>query len=261
MKKLNTTLAVSIVLVLLLPLIFVGASVSACCGVAASGLYVTDAPDPACVGDEVTISGNYTVDWYPGMGDLGDEYTYDTGVNIEVWDPEGNLVMDGNVTLGSGLQPVPQGMSFGFDITVDLCGNYTYEVIAWSVDDWGRVETDIVGGTIDVCICDVAIDIKPGSDPNSINSTSKGVIPVAILTTDDFDAATVDPATVRFGPNEAAPIRWALEDVDRDGDMDLSLKFDTQTVGFAPGDTEATLTGETLGGCCFWGTDSVRIVK
>jgi len=112
-----------------------------------------------------------------------------------------------------------------------------------------------------VCICDVAIDIKPGSDPNSINSMSKGVIPVAILTTEDFDAANVDPATVRFGPNQVAPIRWDYEDVDSDGDIDLSLKFDTQAVGFAPGDTEATLTGETLGGCCFWGTDSVNIVK
>ena len=39
----------------------------------------------------------------------------------------------------------------------------------------------------------VTIDIKPGSDPNSINLGSAGVIPVAILSSEAFDATTVDP--------------------------------------------------------------------
>jgi hypothetical protein len=47
---------------------------------------------------------------------------------------------------------------------------------------------------------EVTIDIKPGSDPNAINPSSRGVIPVAILTTESFDATTVSPITVRFGP-------------------------------------------------------------
>ena len=66
----------------------------------------------------------------------------------------------------------------------------------------------------------IAIDIKPGTFPNSINPRSKGVIPVAILTTDTFDATTIDQTTVRFGPNgtEPAPVQSALEDVDGDGD-------------------------------------------
>jgi len=38
----------------------------------------------------------------------------------------------------------------------------------------------------------VAIDIKPGSDPNAINLGSKGVIPVAILSSLDFDATEVN---------------------------------------------------------------------
>ena len=40
----------------------------------------------------------------------------------------------------------------------------------------------------------VRIDIKPGSDPNCFNNNGHGVIPVAILTTDTFDAASVDPS-------------------------------------------------------------------
>jgi len=42
----------------------------------------------------------------------------------------------------------------------------------------------------------VEIDIKPGSYPNSINLDSGRVVPVAILTTPDFDASIVDPGTV-----------------------------------------------------------------
>ena len=38
----------------------------------------------------------------------------------------------------------------------------------------------------------VTIDIKPGKTPNSINPTSGQMIPVAVLTTDTFDATQVD---------------------------------------------------------------------
>lgn len=109
-------------------------------------------------------------------------------------------------------------------------------------------------------VIEVEIDIKPGSYPNSINTNSKGVIPVAILTTDEFDATTVAPETVRFGPGEAEPVHYALEDVDGDGDTDMILHFKTQETGISPGDTEAALIGETFGGIYIEGSDSVRTV-
>lgn len=49
----------------------------------------------------------------------------------------------------------------------------------------------------------VDIDTKPGSYPNSVNPKRKGVIPVDILTTEEFDATAVDPLSVRFGPDGA----------------------------------------------------------
>ena len=107
-------------------------------------------------------------------------------------------------------------------------------------------------------LSEVAIDIKPGSDPNSINLNSKGVVPVAVLTTDLFDAATVDPDTVLFAG--ASPVRWTMEDVDGDGDMDLLFHFKTQELGLDECSTEAILTGETTGGVLFGGVDSVNIV-
>jgi hypothetical protein len=110
---------------------------------------------------------------------------------------------------------------------------------------------------------DVTIDIKPGSSPNSINPNSQGVIPVAILTTDDFDAADADPATIAFGregEEGASAAMDALEDVDGDGDLDLIMHFRTQETGIQPGDKKACLTGETFGLEHFGGCDTVRTV-
>ncbi|MGD8616476.1 MAG: hypothetical protein PVI91_12545 [Gammaproteobacteria bacterium] len=81
-----------------------------------------------------------------------------------------------------------------------------------------------------------------------------------MLTTEDFDASTVDVNSVQFGPNGAQPVHYALEDVDVDTDWDLVLHFNTQETGIACGDTEAMLTGQTLDGLPIAGTDSVETV-
>ena len=108
----------------------------------------------------------------------------------------------------------------------------------------------------------VTIDIKPGSFPNSIDPRSRGVLPVAILTTATFDAAAVEPATVRFGSTgrETPPLRSALEDVNGDGHLDLLLHFATQATGIECGNTSASLTGKTFGGQWIEGSDSMSTV-
>ena len=107
----------------------------------------------------------------------------------------------------------------------------------------------------------IPIDIKPGSDPNSININSRGVIPVAILTTDEFNAQDVNAETVRFGPSGAYAEQYALEDVDDDGYIDLILHFRTRDAGIAPEDTQAVLTGETREGQRIEGSDTVRVLE
>lgn len=105
---------------------------------------------------------------------------------------------------------------------------------------------------------EVTIDIKPGSYPNSINLGSKGVVPVAVLTTAEFNARDLDPSTVLFAG--AAPVRWVYKDVDYDGDMDLLFHFRTKALKLDKSSTEATLSGITFAGMSVEGTDSVRIV-
>jgi len=68
----------------------------------------------------------------------------------------------------------------------------------------------------------VQIDIKPGSDPNSVNPRSNGVIPVAILGSDTLDVSTIDPATLIFTAvaddyADASPVHIGFEDVNDDG--------------------------------------------
>lgn len=109
----------------------------------------------------------------------------------------------------------------------------------------------------------VTIDIKPGASPNDINAAGKQKVPVAVMTTNTFDATQVDWETVSFGPNGAIEVhgRAHIEDVDEDGGMDMVLHFDTQEAGVACSDTEATLTGETFDGGAITGTDAILIVN
>lgn len=113
----------------------------------------------------------------------------------------------------------------------------------------------------------VDIDIKPGNYPNAINLGSNGVIPVAILSSDTFDATTVDPKTV-FLAGAGVAVRGkgnkylaSQEDVNGDGLTDLVVKIETENLD--PGTFQngtATLTGETSDGIEFTGSDSITIV-
>jgi hypothetical protein len=105
-----------------------------------------------------------------------------------------------------------------------------------------------------------AIDIKPGSATNPINLGSKGVIPVALLTTPDFDATTLDVATADFEGAEDAHGVGHAEDVDGDGDVDLVLHFRTQETAIAAGDTDACLNGTTVYGESVMECDSISLV-
>lgn len=124
-----------------------------------------------------------------------------------------------------------------------------------------RTEEEIRAHVARFLITTVTIDIKPGSFPNSINLKSKGNVPVAILSDSTFDATTIDRDTVVFAGASPLPIGQTPEDVNSDGLLDIVLHFKTQDLNLQPGDTEACLSGKTLGGQDFEGCDSVRIVK
>ena len=112
----------------------------------------------------------------------------------------------------------------------------------------------------------VEIDIKPGSYPNSINLGSGGNVPVAIFSTNFFDATTVDPTTVTLAgagvklKGKGTPMA-SSEDVDEDGLIDIVVHVDTSVLQLSSTNTEAILEGETFDGVIITGKDTVRIVK
>jgi beta-glucanase (GH16 family) len=99
---------------------------------------------------------------------------------------------------------------------------------------------------------DIAVDILI---KGTLCQKGNGVIPVAILTTDSFNALTVDHNTVRFGDaaethrnkKTGQAIRHET-DVDRDGDRDLLFHFRVKETGYNCKSTDLLLTGETFAG-------------
>jgi methionine-rich copper-binding protein CopC len=111
----------------------------------------------------------------------------------------------------------------------------------------------------------INIAIKPDSGEYApINPKSKGSIPVALVSSAEFNALGVDYGSITFGADgtEASLLRCAREgeDVDGDGRPDLMCHFDSQTANFEPGDTEGIVMGKTTAGRRFEGRGHIRIV-
>ena len=94
----------------------------------------------------------------------------------------------------------------------------------------------------------VNIDIKPADAVNKIKLSAKGLLPVAVLTTQDFDASNFTPemahlsdALIAISCAGAAAVRWNYSDVNRDGQLDLVFFFRTQDLNLTPSSTAATL--------------------
>ena len=114
-------------------------------------------------------------------------------------------------------------------------------------------------------VTEINIEVKPGThDVTPINPKAKGSIPVALLSSDNFDALRVDPKTLTFGAtgNEESWLRCNMEgvDVNRDGRPDLLCHFDNAKAKFAVGDSEGTVKGKTTSGTAFKGTGWLKVV-
>lgn len=109
----------------------------------------------------------------------------------------------------------------------------------------------------------IAIDIKPGSDPNCIKESSKGRIAVAILGGSDLDVNNIDVDTIIINDetSSVSPKRSSYKDVDGDGFTDLVCHFSTpelNDVGLLGDDKTLSITGEFItDGQMFLGSDVI----
>lgn len=108
----------------------------------------------------------------------------------------------------------------------------------------------------------VSIDVLPGTDPNVIELSAGGTVPVAVLGSATFDASTIDVATIRFAgapvaTKNSGEYRFSLEDSNLDGILDAVVHVRTRALALTPGDAQAVLEGVTVDGYPFRGRDAV----
>jgi hypothetical protein len=108
----------------------------------------------------------------------------------------------------------------------------------------------------------VLIDVAPGDSPTVLEAGRGGLLPVAVLSTAQFDAASVDPATALFGPagKGVEAVRAVTEDVDRDGRMDVMLLVRVTDLELTCGEVVLHLTAQTRAGARVEGSETVTVV-
>jgi hypothetical protein len=170
---------------------------------------------------------------------------------------------------------------------VDLVEGQFYEITIEFKNRWGSCNLgfwwDLPDGTgtvavpreylyTEIPLIAVAIDIKPGSFPNSMNLTDRGLLPVAILGSAEFDVEMIDPETINVGgvslalrgSTKAPKFAYSYEDVNGDGVTDLMAFFDLQVLVTQQVLTETTgaleISGSLYEGTFIKGMDSVKIV-
>jgi hypothetical protein len=120
----------------------------------------------------------------------------------------------------------------------------------------------LFGGFVPARVREVAVEVRPGSGLPRLRAGSAGVVPVAILGSDDLDVPSIDARSLAFGPAGVAPEHEPpghLEDVDGDGRLDLLLHFRLEDAGFEPGDEQACLAGALPDGTRLQGCDAVEV--
>ena len=162
-----------------------------------------------------------------------------------------------------GTITIVSGTSIDYTPAADFFGTETFP---YTINDGTAGSNDTATVTITViAVTPVTIDIKPGSFPNSINLGSKGTIPVAIFSTTEFDATTIDPLTLRLADvqvrvrGKGTPMA-STQDVNGDGLLDLVVHVETEGLALSPADIVAELVGVTFGGVSIAGSDEIRIV-
>ncbi len=116
-----------------------------------------------------------------------------------------------------------------------------------------------------ILVLAVAIDIKPGSEPNCLNINGHGVIPVAILGSYHLDVLEIDASSLSFGglgvraQGKKGPL-CGVEFSNEDEYWDLVCQFEGAPNIWSADEGVATLTGMLLDGTPIEGSDSICIV-
>jgi len=115
-------------------------------------------------------------------------------------------------------------------------------------------------------VLEVQIDIKPGSSENCFNQNDKGILPVVIFGSEDFDVSSIDLGSLSLQGLEIkvtgkkGKSLAVITDSNGDGYMDLEVKMEDSDLWIETGEDFASLTGNLLDGTSIEGRDSICFV-
>lgn len=251
-----------------------------------------DDSDPVVVGRELTYTVQVTnagpdVVLHPVMEDALPEGTTFQSVDAPAgWSCETPAVGDGGIVRCQAEEAAPGSVTFTIVVRIEHPGGTTLSnlarVASAAVDPNPADNTTMESTAV---VVPVAINIRPGGFPNPVNI--RGTVSVAILTTSAdeyglpvaFDATTIDPLSIRFGPASvifdstagAAEIHrtghledaYDLDETTKDGDLDMIVHFRAADAGLTSSSTESCVKGTfDSGGVIypFFGCDSIKAV-
>ena len=223
-----------------------------------------DGPEGCCHPDILTITMDGDVIFSESLGSINPSFLPPPDAVLTEYSQLGFKFDFADSAYDMGLYPAFEGIPHS-------ASTLTIEWFA-SGDGWqGGYDESWAIDNLEIVIdagVEVDIDIKPDDYPNSINcENEKEVITVALLTTEEFDAMSVDHTTVTFegaskihvNKNTGEPQRHE-EDVDLDGDMDLVFHFRYGDTALTCDSTEGFLSGMTVNNLPWVGGDSVRMI-
>jgi hypothetical protein len=198
----------------------------------------------------VPLSGTFSYD--PDEDIL--EYEWDLDLSVDS-DGDGDPTNDVDSTEPSPVAQFPIGQTEIGLVVVDECGAVSQQDIT----------------TVTVSVIEVAIEIRADDGLDTINLGSSGVVRVAFLTDDFFDALTVNPLTVTLrgedfndglvkfrSKNEDVPMT-EIQDIDDDGDIDFVVNLDTELLADYEFDAFCAVAALTYDGYVVDGVDAIHI--
>ncbi len=240
-------------------------------------------------GDDMFSSGAISV--HPITGDLWSvENNNSAEKSIFRLDQDtGAVIKESKVYLGLGgvitnfgftsLTITPEGRFFGTVGRSNIVGRGIYEInplpdpvsglaeiTQVPLDIPGEVEGNINGIEFIFQGVEVDIDINPDDPDNKVRLSSRGKLTVAILSTESFDAVTIDSKTLVLAGSsviikESGKAAASLEDVNDDSLLDLVVHIGTKDLNIRRTSKVATLYGKTFDGISVRGLDSVNVVS
>jgi probable HAF family extracellular repeat protein len=189
-----------------------------------------------------------------------------SGTEAFIWDAANGMRNLKDVLVAAGLGADLTGWTLNYALGVSGDG---LTIVGWGINPSGNDEAWMakLGPTT------VTIDIKPGSDPNSINLCSRGVVPVAIFGSDDVNVkdivVNVEEVVVQnlelagsgIAIRGRSKLLYSVEDLNGDGKDDMIVHFDVEDLDPTLIDGEAIIRGELMDGTLIQGSDSVNIVR